>query len=163
MNNDPQLPEEEPIDPLSNYEPPVYDDPLEEALAECPVTAMCIRPFVVIRPETPVQRVLQAMAGLELSCVLIGENDRLVGMFTQRDVLNKVVDRYDQLRQTPIRELMTPDPVVVYDVDCVASALCAMTAGGYRHVPVVNMDNKIVGVVGPRRMTRFLQQQFDTP
>jgi CBS domain-containing protein len=163
MSDEPIMPVDEPIDPLSNYEPFEYADPLEEALAERPMTSMRTQPFVVIRPDVPVYRVLQAMAGLEIACVLIGEHDRMIGMFTQRDVLVRVVDDFEKIKDAPISDVMTRDPVVVYDVDCAATALCAMAVGGHRHVPVVNMDKKIVGVVGPRRMTAFVREHFESP
>ena len=82
IDDQPIMPVDDSMDPLSNYDPHEYADPLEEALAERPITDVRTQPFVVIRPAVPVYRVLQAMAGLEIACVLIGEHDRLIGMFS---------------------------------------------------------------------------------
>jgi CBS domain-containing protein len=95
--------------------------------------------------------------------VLVAQEGRLLGIFTQRDVLDKVADRFDQLKDRPVREVMTPDPLVVYETDNPATALSIMAEHGLRHVPVLDVDEKIVGVVSPKRVTAFLQKHFEPP
>ena len=147
-------------DPLSIYDPPEYADPLEQALAEETVAAIHSQPFVAVAPDTPIARALQALAGLDIGCLLVAEDNKLLGMFTVRDVLDKVVEQYDALKDQPVSNVMTPDPVTVYEADPTASALCAMAAGGYRHVPVLDMDERLVGVVSPQRVAAFLRDRL---
>jgi CBS domain-containing protein len=161
MNDETRRGKDEALEALSKYAPLASEDPLKEALAEETVAAMESQPFVMISPETPVVRAMQTLAGLEIGCVLVGENNRLAGLFTQRDVLNKVAERFDEVKGLPIRELMTSNVVAVYDTDPAAAALCAMAAGGYRHVPVLNMHEKVVGIVAPQRVTAFLQKYLE--
>jgi CBS domain-containing protein len=161
MNEDLQKQADDTVDSLNNYEPRPREEPLKEVLSEETVAAIQSQPFVVIPPDTPVLRAMQTLAGLEIGCVLVGEDDRLVGIFTQRDVLDRVAEQYEQVKDLPISELMTSNLVAVYDSDPAAAALCAMAAGGYRHVPVLNMNEEIVGIVGPQRVTAFLQQYLE--
>lgn len=165
MSRGPQQPAEgEPFqDPLENYEPRTYADPLEEALAERTVEEMPLRPFTTIAPEASVRRALSVLAGLEISCLLVAEEGHLLGVFSERDVLSRVALRYDQVKDRAVREVMTPDPVHVYSTDSVAAALCVMAVSGYRHVPVLDPDETLVGIASPQRITAFLQEHFERP
>lgn len=147
-------------DALSNYDPPTYDDQLEQALMEETVGAIRTQPCTAISPDTSIQDALHTLVGREIACLLVAEDDQLVGVFTKRDVLDKVVLRYDEVKDHPVSEMMTRNPVYVYETDPVAAALCVMAVGGHRHVPVLDNENKIAGVVGPRRVTTFLSRYF---
>lgn len=142
---------------LTNY------DPLEEALLERPVAEIRTRPFLSVPPQTSVQAAMELMVAKRVGCVLVVDGDRLVGLFSERDVLDRVAERYREVRESPIAEFMTTNPAVVYDDDPAAAALCAMAACGYRHVPVLDLDEKITGLVGPLRMLTFIQEHLDTP
>jgi CBS domain-containing protein len=85
-----------------------------------------------------------------------------VGIFTQRDVLMKIVHDYDRVKASPIRQVMTPDPVVVRDTDNPAKAINLMAVGGFRHIPVLDVDDRVVGLIGPRRATAYLKHHFPT-
>ena len=68
-------------------------------------------------------------------CLLVEEEGRLVGVFSDRDVLKKVALEYDQMKDTPVSELMTKEPVFVYESSRSAAALSVMAVSGFRHVP----------------------------
>ena len=152
--------EQEFQDPLENYEPPVYDDPLEEALMEEPVSAIHTQPFASVSPDTPVEVAIKQLVGQDIACLMVTENDKLVGIFSDRDVLDRVSLRYDEVKKSPVRDVMTPKPVHVHESDSAAAALCVMAARGYRHVPVLDADEKVVGIVSPHRVTEFLIGHF---
>ena len=148
-------------DPLENYDAPSYDDPLEQALAEEPVTAIQTHPFAAIAPETTVDAALRKMAGDEIACLLVADGDnRLVGVFSDRDVMNKVALEYDDVKDRPVSEFMTGDPVYVFDTDTASAAICVMAVSGYRHVPVVALDGQLLGIISPQRVTHFLCEHF---
>ena len=146
---------------VGRYDPRSYDDQLERALVEESVSAIRTQPCMVVSPDASVERALRWLVGREIACLLVAENDRLVGVFTKRDVLDKVALRYDEVKNRPISELMTRNPVYVYETEPVAAALCVMAGGGHRHVPVLDNDDKIAGIVGPLRVTTFLAQYFE--
>ena len=148
-------------DPLSNYEPPEYDDVLEEALAEHSVANIRSKPYAEIPPDKTIYEALQALTGLGVASLLVVEDGRLVGVFTERDVLEKVATRFDEIKELPVREVMTKDPIVVYETDPVATALGAIAAAGYRHVPVLDLEENVVGVISTRRLFAFLQEHFE--
>ena len=61
-------------DPLENYEPKTYEDPLEQALAEETVAAIQSQPYVSVSPDTPIYQALERLASLHVACLLIEED-----------------------------------------------------------------------------------------
>ena len=148
-------------DPLENYDPKQYDDPLEEALATEPVSAIQSTPYASVPPDTPVHEAVRQLAGLHVACLLVEEDQQLLGVFTDRNVLDKVALEYDQVKDRPVSEFMTPDPIFVYESDSAAAVLTVMAVHGFRHVPVLSSDKKIVGIASPHRISSFLGEHFE--
>ena len=148
-------------DPLEDYDPKDYDDPLMQALAEEEIGTIRHEPFTAISPDMPVHEAVQKLVGLHIACLLVAEDDKLVGVFSDRDILLKVAFEYDQYKDRPVRDVMTKNPIFVYKTDSAAAALTVMALCGYRHVPVLDIDDKLVGIVSPQRVTEFLQQYFN--
>jgi len=147
-------------DPLENYDPPEFDDPLEAALAEEPVTNIQMQPFSTISPDITVREALTLLTGEGIACLMVEEDEKLIGVFSDRDVQDKVALEYEALLDKPVREVMTDDPVYVWETDKAAAALGVMAVSGYRHVPIVSLELKPIGIVSPQRVTQFLQQHF---
>ena len=143
-------------DPLKDYSSPEYEDQMERSLGEDTLEELDTTPFLTVDAQTSVEEVFRVMADRDISCVMVTEDDRLAGIFSERDVLIKVAERYDQIKQDPIRSVMTLNPVSVHDTDNPAKAINLMAVGGFRHVPIVDVDDKVVGILGPRRVTAYL-------
>lgn len=148
-------------DPLSNYDPPEYSDQLAESLSEMPVSSMWLIPFAEVSPETTVEEAVQALAGLGVSSLLVMEHGKLTGIVTERDVLMRAADQFDAVRKSAVRDIMTANPVVIYEANPSATALAAIAASGYRHVPVLDAQDRVVGMASPRRVFRFLQSKLN--
>jgi CBS domain-containing protein len=147
-------------DPLENYDPKQYDDPLEHCLAEDSVLTIQSTPYASVPSSTPVSQAVKRLAELHVACLLVEDDGKLQGVFTDRDVLNNVALEYQQVKDRPVSEFMTPNPVYVNETDSVAAALCVMAVCGFRHVPVLRLDGKVLGIVSPQRVTNFLQERL---
>jgi signal-transduction protein with cAMP-binding, CBS, and nucleotidyltransferase domain len=147
-------------DPLSNYDPAVYADEFEKSLCEDKVTALQMEPFDHVSPETTIRDALQKMIDNDVACLVVTRDREPVGIVSERDVLNRIVDHYAALADHPIAEVMTPDPIVVNATDSPARVMNVMGSGFFRHLPVVDVDGKLVGILGARRVTAYLQQYF---
>ena len=148
-------------DPLENYEPKEYASTVAQALAEETVRAIQLRPYAELGSNASVQEAVHALHDSDVGSLLIVDGKRLVGIFTQRDVLERVAEQFAKLQDVPVSEVMTTEPTVVFDTDPAAIAVAAIAIEGHRHVPVVNSDTEIVGVVSPQRVFNFLEKQFD--
>ncbi len=147
-------------DPLENYEPKTYEDKLEQALADETVSAIQAQPIAIIKPETPVREAIAKLASLHHACLLVEEDGKLLGVFSDRDALDKVALEYEQVKDQPVSAVMKTQPVYVYETDSPAAALSVMAVSGYRHVPVVDLNEKLIGIISPHRVTSFLQNYF---
>jgi CBS domain-containing protein len=89
------------------------------------------------------------MAEHKVGAILIQEKAQLVGIFTERDALNRVMAKRLDPDSTTLAQVMTADPRTIPADKPLAHALVMMDEGGYRHVPV--MDNgKAIGMVSAR-------------
>lgn len=147
-------------DPLENYEPKVYDDLLEQALVEEEIGNIRHEPFTTIPPETSVHEAIKELAGRHIACLLVVDQGKLIGVFSERDVLTRVAFQFDEFKDRPVRDVMTTDPVFVYEIDSAAASLSVMALCGCRHVPVLDLNENLVGIISPQRVTEFLQRHF---
>ena len=122
------------------------------------VDAIQSHPFATIPPEMTIGDAVEKLVGDHIACLLVEEWGRVIGVFSDRDVLDKVALELEEIKGHPVSEVMNRKPVYVYDISSAAAALTVMSVCGYRHVPVVNIDEKLVGIVSPQRVTRFLKQ-----
>ncbi|MBI1336829.1 MAG: CBS domain-containing protein [Phycisphaera sp.] len=148
-------------DPLSNYDPPIYADDMEKSLCEDSILDLKTTPFRTVSPDMKVCDAIKLMVEIDVACLLVTEGDKLLGIFSERDVLNKVTQDFDIASQKPIGQVMTQDPMAVYETDTPADALNIMATAGFRHIPVLDVDDKVVGILGPRRITAYLQHYFE--
>jgi CBS domain-containing protein len=148
-------------DPLSNYEPTEYKSELHRAFAEESVDAIESKPFVEVESSTPIRQAIEALYVAQVSSILVVDEERVVGIFTERDVLEKVAEQYSQLEGAPVSEVMTTKPMVVYETDPAATAVAAIAVAGHRHVPVLGINDGVLGVVSPRRVFDFMEKHFE--
>jgi CBS domain-containing protein len=102
-----------------------------------------------------VGRMRQAGVG----CALVMSGDRLCGIFTERDLMRRVLARGLPLTER-LAACMTPDPVVVYPTESVGAAVRRMEEGGYRHLPVVDPSGRPLGVLSVKRIVHYLAEHF---
>jgi CBS domain-containing protein len=102
-----------------------------------------------------------AMREWNVGCILVTAFGRVVGVFTDRDLLTRVLAPGRPL-DTPIQQCMTPDPVTVSPKDSVRTAIKRMQKGGYRHLPVVDDAGRPVGILSARRVVHYLAEHFPT-
>jgi CBS domain-containing protein len=94
-----------------------------------------------------------------VGCVLVCEKERVVGIFTERDLMRRVLAANKPLN-LPITEFMTPDPVVVHPKEPIGAAVQRMEEGGYRHLPVVDEAGRPVGILSVKRIIHYLVEHF---
>ena len=93
-------------------------------------------------------------------CVLVVSGDKLVGIFTERDVLLKVAGLAIDLKQAKVSDYMTRDPVALPAESNVAFALNRMVVEGFRHIPLIDDKGRPAGVVSMRELIEYLSDYF---
>jgi CBS domain-containing protein len=104
------------------------------------------RPPVVARPEETAQAAAARMAEEACCSVLVCDGDRLCGLFTERDLVTRVVGRGLDPKETRLAEVMTRDPDRIESTEPAREALRRMDGSTLRHLPVVE-DGRVLGVI----------------
>jgi CBS domain-containing protein len=107
---------------------------------------------VSVGPDDEVAAAVALMQEHGIGCVTV-ESDRLVGILTERDVVLKLAGR--SLDGILVRDVMTPDPVVLRGDDTIAVAIHKMAMGGFRHIPLVS-GGRATGIVSARDLSHHL-------
>lgn len=100
-------------------------------------------------PETTVSEAAKLMAKKNVGAVMVVANEHLVGIFTERDALIRVMAKGLDTRTTLLADVMTAEPKTVEPGKTFGSALLMMYENGFRHVPVVE-EGKVIGIVSSR-------------
>ncbi len=116
-------------------------------------------PPLVLNPNHAVRQAIALMQEHRMGCVLVCEGRQLMGIFTERDLLKRVLGPGKPLSLT-LKECMTPAPVSVEMKDSVGVALRRMQEGGYRHLPVVDETGQPVGILSVKRIVHYLVEHF---
>ena len=115
-----------------------------------------------VSPDTPVNVVLKSMMAESIGCVMVVQDDQLIGIFSERDALMKLNAEVAQYAERPISKFMTPEPITLESKDRIAFALHKMHVGGYRHVPVMT-EGKLTGVISIRDILGYLTEKIGVP
>jgi CBS domain-containing protein len=116
---------------------------------------------LVLSPRDSVRSAVTLMQQRREGCVLVCVDKRLVGIFTERDLLKRVLGAGKPLG-SPLSECMTTHPISVQTKESVGSALRQMQEGGYRHLPVVDEHGQPVGTLSVKRIVHYLVEHFPT-
>jgi len=119
-----------------------------------------MKPAFCVEIDTPINQAIHAMQTRRMGCVLVTSRGKLLGIFTERDVLKKILGASFDLKSAPITEVMTTNPQALNDDDTIAYAMNFMDLGGYRHIPIVNHAFEPVGVVSVKDIVSYFVQHF---
>jgi CBS domain-containing protein len=112
-----------------------------------------------VTPEQTVADTVALMREHRVGCVLVCAGEQLVGLFTERDLMRRVLAAGRPF-SLPVTAVMTPDPVVVQPKDPIGVAIRKMEEGGYRHLPVVDASGRPVGILSVKRIVHYLVEHF---
>ncbi len=127
-------------------------------LLETPLAAIKLPAAAVVRADTPVARAIEAMRGGKTSAVLVVDRNRtrrLVGIFTEHDLVTRALPSRGWAN-APVSRFMTRSPETLRTDDPVAYAVNRMSAGGFRHVPLVDREGRPTGLVSATELVAYL-------
>jgi CBS domain-containing protein len=107
------------------------------------------RKLLLAPPQTTVRKAAELMAKKHVGAVLVVENEQLVGIFTERDAVFRVIARGLDPGATPLADVMTRDPKTIVPEKSYGYAMLLMHENGFRHLPVIE-NGKPVGIVSSR-------------
>jgi CBS domain-containing protein len=113
----------------------------EDRLASGHLRDIAAHRALSVNPGDPVFLAIHTMRNQNAECVLVRDDDqKIVGILTERDILFKAAGANRDLMALAVKDIMTPDPVILREDDTIAIALHKMAVGGFRHIPYVDKD-----------------------
>lgn len=110
--------------------------------------------------DVSVQDAISKMQDAKIGSILITKDEKIAGIFTERDVLMKITGIVTNLDAAKVSEYMTPEPTCLRINDAIAYALHNMHFGGYRHVPIINDSLRPTAIVSIKDINNYLMDYF---
>ncbi len=108
-----------------------------------------------VGPNTPVTECVRLMTAGKIGALIVMDGERLIGIFTERDALNKVLAGGLDPGNTKVSEVMTKDPYCIRPTTTVGDAMKLITKRRFRHLPIVD-NGKVLAVVSSGDLTHWL-------
>lgn len=116
---------------------------------------------VTIGIGASVQAAIDLMLSKNVGAVLVVSDEKLKGIFGERDVLYRILNKsVGDLTEIPVERFMKAAPQTSHVDDSLDSAIFQMARGGYRHIPIVDDQNRPVGMVSIRHIISYLVEHF---
>jgi len=119
----------------------MYDQPIRNIMEQ--------KKFLTAAPETTVSQAARLMAAKNVGAIMVVANERLVGIFTERDVVFRVIAKGLDAKTTPLTNVMTAAPKTLEPGKSYGHALVLMQENGFRHVPVLE-NGRPIGIISSR-------------
>lgn len=140
------------LEPVAkNRKPFVFDDILTR-----PIGDLKLIPATLIDTATPLAEAIGIMQAKKFGALLVTSDNKLVGIFTERDILNRLIGTAVDLQEAFVSDYMTANPEVLTDEDAIVYAMNKMVVGGYRHIPIVSESGKPLTVLSIRDVVGFI-------
>ena len=114
--------------------------------------------YFCVTPDTPLSEAIEQMKKDEGGCVIVCEQERVVGIFTERDLLNRIVSEEIDL-SAPVRDWMSPAVETLTPDATIGDAVRVMNAKGYRNIPLVEGD-RLVGSISVFDVITYLAESY---
>jgi CBS domain-containing protein len=142
-----------------------FEDSYEDAqkigdtILATPVSELMAHQPLIVDADTTVIDVVHAMNEHHIGCVLVQKDGKLIGIFTERDALRRVIFREGN-RAWTVEAVMTRNPSTLPPGASVAFALNKMSLDGYRHIPIVDQAGKAIGVISIKDIIKLVVEVF---
>ena len=130
-----------------------------DAILATPVSELMSHHPLIVDADTPVEDAVHAMNEHHIGCLLVQKDGKLIGIFTERDALRRVIF-HEGNRDWTVEAVMTRSPSTLPPGASVAFALNMMSLDGYRHIPIVDQAGKAIGVISIKDIVKLVVEAF---
>ena len=113
-----------------------------------------------VSPETSVYDALEKLEDNNLGSLVVVEDEKLIGIFTERDYARKVILKGRSSKDTHVRDIMTERPVFVTPDSSIDTCMQLMSSKSFRHLPVLDND-QLVGVISIGDLVKYIIREKD--
>ena len=113
-----------------------------------------------VSPGTSVYEALEELENNNMGSLVVVENGKLIGIFTERDYARKVILKGRSSKDTQVRDIMTERPIFVTPDATIEECMQLMSSKSFRHLPVLDND-QLVGVISISDLVKFIIREKD--
>ena len=113
-----------------------------------------------VSPGTSVYEALEDLENNNMGSLVVVENGKLIGIFTERDYARKVILKGRSSKDTQVRDIMTERPIFVAPDATIEECMQLMSSKNFRHLPVLEND-QLVGVISISDLVKFIIREKD--
>jgi len=128
---------------------------------EDPISSLNLGEPLILEKGSSIRTALNKMQSQLENYIMVTSNDSLIGILTERDILMNITGKEYDLEISLIEEFMTKNPETLSMEDPLAYALNKMHVGGFRHVPIVDNQNKPVGIITLSEIVSIIADFFN--
>jgi CBS domain-containing protein len=136
------------------------DTALSSASFKSPISEMSIPRVICVESDSSIGDSIKIMQKQKIGSVVVKSNEKIVGIVTERDILLKVIGLIKDYETRPISEIMTASPQSLMATDAIAYVLNNMHVGGYRHIPIVDANEKPIGIISIKDVVSWVLDYF---
>jgi len=117
--------------------------------------------LVTAKPSESVSAVVQRMKEKRLGAILVADGDELKGVFSERDLLTRVVSEGLDANTTNVMNVATTDLITVNEDEHVKVCAELIDKHNFRHLPIVNGEGKLAGVISSRDFFKYVTKELE--
>ena len=125
-----------------------------------PLSTLKQEKFFVLNEQITLREAIKNIQRYHIGCILLEKDNKITGIFTERDIVQHIVGNRHNLEKEYVADYMTKSPDVLHFQDPIAFALNKMISGGYRHIPIVDKNEKPVGLISMQDIINHLGDYF---
>lgn len=139
---------------------PKKHDTIQTVLLTAPISDLVTgADLLVASPDDSIQKIVKIFQDKKKNCVVVYKKKKLVGIVSNRDILWKVVGKYQDLSKVKVEQVMTHNPEYVKASDPIAFAVNKMAMGGFRHLPVLADDGTPLSIILIKDVLAYLSDR----
>ncbi|MGK5091035.1 CBS domain-containing protein [Deltaproteobacteria bacterium TL4] len=125
------------------------------------IKSIMTEPLIVAQPDESVAVVVKRMKENQLGAILLLDQGQLYGIFSERDLLNRVVAENKDVASTKIKEVATMDLVVIQENTPIKDCVRLIKNNGFGHLPVVDAQNVPKGMISSRDFLQYMVSELE--
>lgn len=133
---------------------------LSSAIFSMEIKNIGVERVITMTDDSLLEDVVKLLQKKHIGSVVLTNDGTISGIFTERDLLMKVVGVYDDWKKIEVKQVMTEDPQCLRPGDEIAYVLNNMHVGGYRHVPIVDEDERPISMISIKDILNWILEFF---
>jgi len=119
------------------------------------------RQIITVGPDLKLVAAIKLLGEKRIGAVLVMNQGRIEGILSERDIVRELGERGASILDEPINEVMTRKVVSCRETDTVAEIMEMMTAGKFRHLPVIDNNDVVVGLISIGDVVKWRVQEYE--